>query len=72
MNWRGIPLVSHETIVILIAATTTKKDLRVKAELDCELYRKGIKVTDENLETVRIFREEIHDEWNESILPAES
>ena len=33
-NWRGKPLVSHEVIVSLIAATTTAKGLEVRAELD--------------------------------------
>jgi len=72
MNWRGKPLVSHETIVNLIAATTTRKGLKVKAELDSGHYPKGIKVTDQELETVRIFREDFHGEWNYSILPFES
>jgi hypothetical protein len=44
MNWRGKPLVSHEAIVSLIAATTTRKGLKVRAELDSEHYPKGIKV----------------------------
>ena len=72
MNWRGKPLVSHETIVNLIAATTTRKGLKVKAELDSCLYPKGIKVTDEELETIHIFREDFHGEWNYSILPTEA
>jgi hypothetical protein len=71
MNWRGKPLVSHETIVNLIAATTTRKGLKVKAELDDGLYPKGIKISDEELEAVRIFREDFHGEWNYSILPTE-
>jgi Rhodopirellula transposase DDE domain len=33
-NWRGKPLVSHQAIVNLIAATTTRTGLRVKAALD--------------------------------------
>lgn len=72
MNWRGKPLVSHETIVNLIAATTTRKGLKVRAELDTGHYPKGIKVTDEELKTVRILREDFHGEWNYSILPSKS
>ncbi len=72
MNWRGKPLISHETIVNLIAATTTKKGLKVKAELDSGHYPKGIKVTDEELEAVCIFRDDFHGEWNYSILPNEN
>ena len=33
LNWRGRPLVSHEVIVNLIAATTTSKGLKVHAAL---------------------------------------
>ena len=33
-NWRGKPLVSHEVIVNLIAATTTRTGLRVQSQLD--------------------------------------
>ena len=70
MNWRGKPLVTHEAIVNLIAATTTRKGLRVRAELDGGHYPKGIKVTDEELKTVHIVREDFHGEWNYSILPS--
>ncbi len=69
MNWRGKPLVSHETIVNLIAATTTRKGLKVRAELDSEHYPKGIKVTDEEFRAIQIVRDEFHGEWNYSILP---
>lgn len=72
MNWRGKPLVSHEAIVNLIAATTTRKGLKVRAELDSGQYPTGIKVTDEELETIRIVREDFHGEWNYSIVPTES
>ena len=40
LNWRGQPLVSHEVIVNLIAATTTRKGLKVRAEIDPALYAK--------------------------------
>jgi len=69
MNWRGQPLVSHEVIVKLIAATTTRKGLKVRAELDSKSYPKGIKVTDEEFAGLRILRDEFHGEWNYSITP---
>ena len=34
LNWRGQPLVRHEVIVNLIAATTIRKGLTVRAEID--------------------------------------
>ena len=72
MNWRGKPLVSHEVIVNLIAATTTRKGLKVRSELDQKSYPKGIKVTDEEFAAIRILRDEFHGEWNYSIIPLTS
>jgi len=68
-NWRGRPLVSHQAIVNLIAATTTRKGLLVKAVLDTRHYEKGIKVSDEELAAVCITHHRFHGEWNYSILP---
>ncbi|MFZ3255426.1 MAG: ISAzo13 family transposase, partial [Syntrophales bacterium] len=70
MNWRGQPLVSHEVIVNLIAATTARKGLQVRAELDSKPYPKGIKVTDAEFAAIRIVRDEFHGEWNYTILPS--
>ncbi len=70
MNWRGKPLVTHETIVNLIAATTTIKGLKVQAELDSADYPKGIKITDAELKAIQIERDEFHGEWNYLIRPA--
>lgn len=69
MNWRGKPLISHEVIVSLIAATTTRKGLKVQAQLDTNLYPTGIKVTKEEFEAIRLERDEFHGEWNYTITP---
>jgi hypothetical protein len=71
-NWRGKPLVSHEVIVNLIAATTTKAGLRVHAEIDASEYALGKKVTDAELAEVNIRRHEFHGEWNYTILPSQN
>jgi hypothetical protein len=68
-NWRGKPLISHEVIVNLIAATTTKKGLRVKCQLDKNLYPKGIKISDEMMEQINLIRSDFHGEWNYTISP---
>ena len=70
-NWRGKPLVSHELIVKLIGSTTTATGLKVKAALDTARYERGIKVTDDELNAVRIKRDDFHGEWNYSIRPNE-
>ena len=69
MNWRGQPLVSHEVIVNLIASTTTRNGLKVRAELDSNFYPKGIKVTDAEFASIRISQDEFHGEWNYTIKP---
>lgn len=48
-NWRGRPLTSHEAVIQLIGATTTKKGLRIKTELDRAKYPLGKKVSDEEI-----------------------
>jgi len=68
-NWRGKPLVSHQMIVNLIAATTTKTGLRVRAELDPGKYPKGIKVSNKDVAAIRLERDGFHGEWNYTIRP---
>lgn len=68
-NWRGQPLRSFQTIVKLIAATTTTTGLKVHAELNTEAYQSGIKVSDEELALVKIHRDKFHGDWNYEIQP---
>src|ERR1700704_3838747 len=68
-NWRGKPLVSHQVIVQLIAATTTKTGLKVRCELDQNTYPAGIKVSDAEMEAVNITRHDFHGEWNYTVSP---
>lgn len=69
MNWRGRPLVSHEVIVQLIAATKTREGLQVHAELDPGSYPTSIKVSDAEFAALPIVRDKFHGEWNYTILP---
>jgi hypothetical protein len=68
-NWRGKPLVSHQVIVQLIAATTTKTGLKVRCELDRNTYPAGVKVSDAEIEAVNLTRHEFHGEWNYTVSP---
>ena len=52
MNWWGRPLTSHDVVVDLIAATTTRSGLAVRAERDPGSYPRGVKVTDAELAAV--------------------
>jgi len=68
-NWRGKPLVSHEVIVNLIAATTTRTGLRVQSQLDTGKYPKGIKVSKQEFATIQLRPDTFHGEWNYTITP---
>ncbi|AGA24797.1 Rhodopirellula transposase [Singulisphaera acidiphila DSM 18658] len=68
-NWRGKPLVSHQAIINLIAATTTKSGLIVKAVLDTNHYPLEIKVSDTELAALCLERHEFHGDWNYTIAP---
>jgi hypothetical protein len=68
-TWRGKPLTSRETVVELIASTTTKTGLTVRCELDTRIYPKGIKVDDAEMATLNIKGDAFHPEWNYTISP---
>ena len=53
-NWRGRPLISHETINQLIANTTTGQGLKIQAEFDTRNYPTGISVSDEEFAALKI------------------
>jgi hypothetical protein len=68
-NWRGKPLVSHQVIVQLIAATTTKAGLTVRCQLDQNSYPAGIKVSDAQMRAINLTRHDFHGEWNYTLSP---
>lgn len=69
-NWRGEPLKDYETIVSLIARTTTAKGLKVTCRLDRRRYVIGIKVTASEIDKINISRSDFHGEWNYTIRPS--
>jgi len=68
-NWRGKPLVTHQVIVSLIAATTTKTGLRVRSQIDDRVYAKGRRISDKQLAQVDLEPNVFHGEWNYTIHP---
>ncbi len=68
-NWRGKPLISHEVIINLIAATTSKTGLAVKSDLDSNIYPAGIKVSDQQMAELRLRKDAFHGDWNYSLMP---
>ena len=69
LNWRGEPLINYETIINLIGGTKTRTGLKVKAVLDTNEYETGIKVSDEQLDQVKLRRHKVHPAWNYTISP---
>jgi len=68
-NWRGKPLISHEVIINLIAATTTATGLAVKSNLDSNVYPSGLKVSDQQMAELQLRRDRFHGDWNYRLLP---
>jgi hypothetical protein len=72
MNWRGRPLTSHEVVVDLIGATTTRTGLTVHAEADTNTYPRGIKSSDAQMAAIapQLKPNTFHGEWNYTVKPA--
>lgn len=56
-------------MINLISNTTTTQGLVVEAQLDSNLYKTGIQVTDQQLNGIAIERDSFHGEWNYVIKP---
>ena len=72
LNWRGRPLTSHDVVVNLIASTSTRKGLKIQAELDTGSYPTGIKVSDQQIREIQMTQASFHGEWNYTITPRRS
>ncbi len=68
-NWRGEPLRDYETVVRLIAGTTTARGLKVTCRLDRRRYPVGRKISDEEFTKVNLKTDPFHGEWNYTIRP---
>jgi hypothetical protein len=68
-NWRGEPLADYETVVNLIASTTTAAGLKVTCRLDRRRYPTGRQVSTQEWATIRLFPDAFHGDWNYTIRP---
>lgn len=68
-TWAGTPLTSVAIVLDAIRKTTTTTGLRVRAQVLPEVYRRGCKVTDEEMEGLRIERHKTCPQWNYTIKP---
>ncbi len=69
MNWKGRPLVSYEAVVNLIGNTKTRTGLKVKAMLDKNSYETDQKVSDEEMQELRLKAHPFHGNWNYTLHP---
>ena len=68
-NWRGRPLLTHATVVDLIGATRTATGLRVRCVLDTHPYPPKVSVSNEQMASLHLVRDDFHGDWNYTIKP---
>jgi len=68
LNWKGEPLVSFETVINLISATTTRTGLKIKARLDKHYYATGIKIEKKEMEKINLRPHEQNPQWNYTLI----
>jgi hypothetical protein len=68
-NWRGRPLLTHATIVNLIASTRTSTGLKVRCVLDTRHYPDKVKITDAQMAQIHLVPDDFHGDWNYAIRP---
>ena len=71
INWRGRPLRTYETVVNLIANTTNRGGLVVRARLDKRRYPTGKKIAAKAFDAINITPNRWHGDWNYVIKPRE-
>jgi hypothetical protein len=71
-NWRGVPLESHRVVVSLVSSTRTDKGLEVHCELDENDYPKGRKISNAEMDLIKIKRNAFHGDWNYEIAPRQT
>ena len=69
-NWAGRPLITYETAFKYIRSTKTSIGLKVKAWIDKTSYEKGIKISDDELNMIKIAKHNVLPEWNYTIYPS--
>jgi hypothetical protein len=68
-NWQAVPLDTYETILKYIRSTTTATGLRVRALLLPKAYKKGVKVSDDEMEQLSLHTHTSRQRWNYTLQP---
>jgi len=63
------PICEVNLAATLIAATTTTTGLTVKSKIDTNIYERGLKVSDKQMDELQLRRETFHGDWNYKLLP---
>ncbi len=71
-NWAGKPLRSLGIMLAYIRGTTTKTGLKVTARLDEGTYRKGLKVSRQDMDSLMLRRHDTCPNWNYTISPRQN
>lgn len=71
-QWAGVPLVDHSTVVRLIRHTRTQTGLSVSCALDTRRYPKGIKLSQEQIAEISLYKHGVLPNWNYTLLPNEN
>jgi hypothetical protein len=68
-TWAGCPLRSFDDVLYYARDTQTQTGLAVQAHLVTEMYEKGVKVPDEELDALNIQSHDVCPQWNYTIHP---
>jgi transposase len=72
INWAGKPLRSLGVMLAYIRGTTTATGLRVTARLDEGTYRKGLKVSRQDMDSLNLRKHDTCPAWNYTISPRQT
>jgi len=68
-TWAGCPLRSFDDIVFYACDTKTQTGLAVQAQRVTQIYEKGVKVPDEEMDAINIRSHDVCPQWNYTIYP---
>ena len=69
-NWAGRPLETYEIILNYLRTTTTTTGLRVRAHLVRKAHKKGVKISNAQMDELDITEAESLPRWNYTLRPA--
>ena len=67
-NWVGIPLRSYETMLKYIKTTRNSTGLSVDAYLVTKHYERGKKISNKQMEDIKILTHETFPKWNYTLI----